>query len=80
MNDFVAPAEQRLTPPQGTPHLTINHEATVDLDSTNAFEGKPTYNISTVIETDLSQAQKNFSKSGLLHPPMLYLSQPPRMA
>jgi len=23
----------------GTPSLTINHEATVDLDSTNAFEG-----------------------------------------
>ena len=23
----------------GTPHLTINHEATIDLDSTNAFEG-----------------------------------------
>lgn len=28
-----------LTSPQGTPQLTINHEATVDLDSTNAFEG-----------------------------------------
>lgn len=26
--------------PQGTPQLTINHEATVDLDSTNAFEGE----------------------------------------
>jgi S-adenosylmethionine decarboxylase len=25
----------------GTPQVTINHEATVDLDSTNAFEGKP---------------------------------------
>lgn len=24
----------------GTPHLTINHDATVDLDSTNAFEGR----------------------------------------
>ena len=24
----------------GTPHLTINREATVDLDSTNAFEGR----------------------------------------
>lgn len=24
----------------GTPHLTINHGATVDLDSTNAFEGR----------------------------------------
>lgn len=23
----------------GTPHLTINKEATIDLDSTNAFEG-----------------------------------------
>ena len=24
----------------GTPHLTINREATIDLDSSNAFEGK----------------------------------------
>jgi hypothetical protein len=24
---------------EGTPHLTINHEAIVDLDSSNAFEG-----------------------------------------
>jgi S-adenosylmethionine decarboxylase len=23
----------------GTPHLTINREATIDLDSSNAFEG-----------------------------------------
>jgi len=23
----------------GTPHLTINRKATIDLDSTNAFEG-----------------------------------------
>ena len=23
----------------GTPHLTINHDVTVDLDSSNAFEG-----------------------------------------
>lgn len=25
----------------GTPHLTINKEATIDLDSTNSFEGMP---------------------------------------
>lgn len=25
---------------EGTPHLTINHEATVDLDSSSAFEGE----------------------------------------
>lgn len=24
----------------GTPHLTINRDVTIDLDSTNAFEGK----------------------------------------
>ena len=24
----------------GTPHLTINHDATIDLDSTNSFEGR----------------------------------------
>jgi len=24
----------------GTPHLTINREATIDLDSSSAFEGK----------------------------------------
>ncbi|KAI9777262.1 MAG: spermidine resistance protein [Geoglossum umbratile] len=27
------------SPSEGTPHLTINHKATLDLDSTNAFEG-----------------------------------------
>jgi len=25
----------------GTPYLTINRDVTIDLDSTNAFEGKP---------------------------------------
>lgn len=25
---------------EGTPHLTINREATIDLDSSTAFEGK----------------------------------------
>ena len=29
----------------GTPHLTINREATVDLDSTTAFEGELELNL-----------------------------------
>jgi S-adenosylmethionine decarboxylase len=29
-----------LSASQGTPHLTINRDATIDLDSSNAFEGK----------------------------------------
>jgi S-adenosylmethionine decarboxylase len=27
------------SPTENTPHITINHEAAVDLDSSNAFEG-----------------------------------------
>jgi S-adenosylmethionine decarboxylase len=33
------PAEYSLSPAEGTPHLTINHDVAADLDSTNAFEG-----------------------------------------
>ncbi|KAI9765303.1 MAG: spermidine resistance protein [Geoglossum simile] len=33
------PRRYAASPSEGTPHLTINHEATLDLDSTNAFEG-----------------------------------------
>jgi S-adenosylmethionine decarboxylase len=33
------PERFTFSPSKGTPNLTINHEATVDLDSTNAFEG-----------------------------------------
>lgn len=35
------PKQYTTSPPSfsGTPHLTINREITVDLDSTHAFEG-----------------------------------------
>ncbi|KAH0545304.1 hypothetical protein FGG08_000603 [Glutinoglossum americanum] len=33
------PRHYAASPSDGTPHLTINHEATLDLDSSNAFEG-----------------------------------------
>lgn len=33
------PSSYTFSPSEGTPHLTINREATVDLDSSNAFEG-----------------------------------------
>ncbi|KAI9760504.1 MAG: hypothetical protein M4579_001589 [Chaenotheca gracillima] len=33
------PRNYTTSPSEGTPHLTINREATVDLDSSNAFEG-----------------------------------------
>lgn len=39
MVNSTIPAEYTLSPSEATPHLTINREATVDLDSTNAFEG-----------------------------------------
>ncbi|EKD13384.1 uncharacterized protein L3040_002756 [Drepanopeziza brunnea f. sp. 'multigermtubi'] len=39
MLDLEIPAQNTLSPSEGTPHLTINHEATIDLDSSNAFEG-----------------------------------------
>ncbi|KAH8592802.1 putative S-adenosylmethionine decarboxylase proenzyme [Bisporella sp. PMI_857] len=39
MNNREMPASYTFTPSEGTPHLTINREATIDLDSSNAFEG-----------------------------------------
>ncbi|TVY81102.1 S-adenosylmethionine decarboxylase proenzyme, partial [Lachnellula suecica] len=33
------PSQYTFSPSEGTPHLTINREATIDLDSSNAFEG-----------------------------------------
>lgn len=43
----------------GTPHLTINHDATVDLDSTSSFEGRLT-DASQIVNADSEQGQKNF--------------------
>jgi len=39
MVDFETPSQYTFSPSEGTPHLTINREATIDLDSSNAFEG-----------------------------------------
>ncbi|KAL3423133.1 adenosylmethionine decarboxylase [Phlyctema vagabunda] len=39
MVNLEASSENILSPADATPQLTINHEATVDLDSSNAFEG-----------------------------------------
>ena len=43
----------------GTPHLTINHDATVDLDSTNAFEGRFAHSLHQNIP-DFDKGQRNF--------------------
>lgn len=40
MVNFEIPNQYTFSPSEGTPHLTINREATIDLDSSNAFEGK----------------------------------------
>ncbi len=40
MINFEVPSQYTFSPSEGTPHLTINHKATIDLDSSNAFEGK----------------------------------------
>jgi S-adenosylmethionine decarboxylase len=37
----------------GTPHLTINKEATIDLDSTNSFEGMADASPSLILYTDM---------------------------
>lgn len=34
------PSQYTFSASESTPHLTINREATIDLDSSNAFEGK----------------------------------------
>ncbi|KAI9744202.1 MAG: spermidine resistance protein [Claussenomyces sp. TS43310] len=39
MVNFDIPSQYTFSPSEGTPHLTINREATIDLDSSNAFEG-----------------------------------------
>ncbi|KUJ17593.1 S-adenosylmethionine decarboxylase [Mollisia scopiformis] len=39
MVHFEIPSQYTFSPSEGTPQLTINREATVDLDSSNAFEG-----------------------------------------
>lgn len=39
MVDIAAPPTNTVAVSEGTPQLTINHEAVVDLDSSNAFEG-----------------------------------------
>ena len=39
MVNFDIPNQYTFSPSEGTPHLTINREATIDLDSSNAFEG-----------------------------------------
>ncbi|PQE24661.1 S-adenosylmethionine decarboxylase proenzyme protein [Rutstroemia sp. NJR-2017a WRK4] len=39
MVNLEIPSQYTFSPSEGTPHLTINREATIDLDSTNAFEG-----------------------------------------
>jgi S-adenosylmethionine decarboxylase len=40
MANFEIPSAHALSASEGTPHLTINREATIDLDSSTAFEGK----------------------------------------
>lgn len=39
MVDIASPPINTVAVSEGTPQLTINHEAVVDLDSSNAFEG-----------------------------------------
>ena len=39
MVDIAGPPINTVAVSEGTPQLTINHEAVVDLDSSNAFEG-----------------------------------------
>lgn len=39
MVNFDIPSQYTFSPSEGTPQLTINREATIDLDSSNAFEG-----------------------------------------
>ncbi|KAI0874560.1 S-adenosylmethionine decarboxylase [Hypoxylon argillaceum] len=39
MVNLSIPTDYTFSPSEGTPHLTINHDVAVDLDSSNAFEG-----------------------------------------
>lgn len=44
----------------GTPHLTINREITVDLDSTHAFEGNIKNPITVRCSLTITQAPRNY--------------------
>lgn len=60
----------------GTPSLTINYEATQDLDSTNAFEGMIfSQSWWKILLTDLNQAPRSSSKCGLLRLPRSWVPQ-----
>jgi hypothetical protein len=39
MVNLEIPSSYTFSPSESAPHLTINHDVAVDLDSTNAFEG-----------------------------------------
>ena len=54
----------------GTPHLTINCKATIDLDSTNAFEGMfhILYEIFILTLANINKGLRNYWKYGsVLH-------------
>jgi S-adenosylmethionine decarboxylase len=48
MIDIAETPSKTIPTSEGTPHLTINHEAIVDLDSSNAFEGMEANDIESV--------------------------------
>jgi S-adenosylmethionine decarboxylase len=52
------PSSYTFSPSEGTPHLTINREATIDLDSSNAFEGNDLSSPFDRIGTDIDRTRE----------------------
>lgn len=52
------PAQYTFSPSEGTPHLTINKDATIDLDSTNAFEGMSSNFLPHHVLTEIIRTRK----------------------
>lgn len=52
------PSQYTFSPSEGTPYLTINREATIDLDSSNAFEGKETCKVRMNSDLHLAGPEK----------------------
>lgn len=64
----------------GGTSLTINYDATQDLDSSNAFEGLSMKSFFACSNANfLNQALRSCSRYGLRHPPPSLVRQAPRV-
>ena len=63
------PRNYTFSPSDGTPHLTINREALIDLDSSNAFEGMSSSLGPLSSRLTMFKVLRSFLKYGSMLPP-----------